>query len=243
MTLHIYTNIALDPNTEKLLRINFNITVLDIPCEYAVIDVVDILGTRTDNLTVNVNKWQVDENGLRRNYEGRNLEQNDLQHDQHHDLELLHRNGIHAVPVDQQNFDPWLSRHEYTFVNFYAPWCIWCQRLHPVWEALAEKVEGDNLPVSIIQVDCVENAALCADQKIQAFPNLRMFKHGQVQPPDYRADRTLDALIEFISSRLSIDEQLSLMKPEDRQAHIERKAAEQNDHPGCLMAGFLLVNR
>lgn len=70
LSVSVVTDIVLDPNTDNLLRINFNITVLDVPCEYAVIDVVDVLGTRTDNLTVNVNKWQVDANGLRRNYEG-----------------------------------------------------------------------------------------------------------------------------------------------------------------------------
>jgi thiol-disulfide isomerase/thioredoxin len=243
LTLSISTNIVLDPNTDKLLRINFNITVLSIPCEYAVVDVVDVLGTRKDNVSVNINKWQVDENGLRRNYEGRNLEQRDLVHDEHHDLEALHANGIHAVPLDAASFQPWLSRHDYTFVNFYAPWCVWCQRLHPVWEAFAEKVEADHLPVSVVQIDCVENRDLCMEQKIQAFPMLRLFKRGVVQPPDYRADRTVVAMSEFIHSRLALDEQLAMMKPEDAQLHLERKAQERDDHPGCMMSGFLLVNR
>eukprot|EP01042_Synura_sphagnicola_P036236 gene36236-46361_t len=69
LTLNISSNIVIDPNTENLLRVNFNITVLDVPCEYAVIDVAVVLGPRTENVTVNINKWQVDENGLRRNYE------------------------------------------------------------------------------------------------------------------------------------------------------------------------------
>ena len=87
------TNVVIDPNTDALLRINFNITVMDIPCEYAMIDVVDVLGTRKDNITKNVNKWQVDANGIKRNYEGRNMEQRDLMHDVHHDLEELTSNG------------------------------------------------------------------------------------------------------------------------------------------------------
>lgn len=187
LTIHTSSNIVVDPNTDSLLRVNFNITVLDMPCEYATIDVVDVLGTRNENVTVNINKWQVDENGIRRGYEGRNTEQPDLHHDDHLDLAELHRNGIHAVPIDSANFEPWVSRHEYTFVDFYAPWCIWCQKLHPIWEAFAEQVETSNLPVSIIQVDCVENRDLCMQQKIVAFPTMRMFKHGRPQSPDYRA--------------------------------------------------------
>ena len=157
LSMQISTNVVIDPNTDSMLRINFNITIMDLPCEFAMIDVVDVLGTRNDNVTKNVNKWQIDEKGVRRNYEGRNLEQKDLAHDEHHDLEQLHSNGIHAVPIDQTNFDGWIASHHYTFVNFYAPWCIWCQRLEPVWEAFAERVEADRLPVSIVKVDCVAN--------------------------------------------------------------------------------------
>jgi hypothetical protein len=93
LTLNIQTQIVIDPNTDSLLRINFNITLLDMPCEYAVIDVVDVLGTRSDNVTVNVNKWQVDEKGIRRGYEGRNPLQLDILHDNHLDLKMLHDNG------------------------------------------------------------------------------------------------------------------------------------------------------
>lgn len=241
LSLQFSTNVVLDPNTNQLLKINFNITVLDIPCEYATIDVVDVLGTRNDNVTVNINKWTVDANGLRRNYEGRNLEQRDLQHDMHHDLEMLHANGVHATPLDEDSFNSWLHDHEYTFVNFYAPWCIWCQRLEPVWEAFAEKMIVDDMPVSVIKVDCISNRAICADQKIQAFPNLRLFKHGEVQPPDYRSDRTIEAFSEFINSRLAKDEALSHLLPHEQIEHLEKE--KDIDHPGCMMSGILLVNR
>jgi hypothetical protein len=125
LTLQTITNVIIDPNTDSLLRINFNITVMDIPCEFAVIDVIDTLGTRKDNITKNINKWQVDSSGVRRNYEGRNMEQKDLLHDVHHDIEVLTSNGVHAIPVDEHIFESWVGGHYYTFTNFYAPWCIW----------------------------------------------------------------------------------------------------------------------
>lgn len=243
LTVHWETNVVIDDNLDNQLRINFNITVFDVPCEYLSLDIVDVLGTRNDNVTLNVNKWQVDEHGMRRNYEGRNTQQQDVLHDTDLDLRLLHENGVHAVPLDQNSFEPWLSRHEYTLVNFYAPWCVWCQRLHPVWEAFAERVEIDNIPVSVVTVDCVANRDLCMEQKIQAFPLIRMFKHGQVQGPDYRSDRTVDAFVEFANARISQDEQLTLMSPEAKAQHLERKALEKDDHPGCMLSGFLHVNK
>eukprot|EP01041_Mallomonas_annulata_P009182 gene9182-19039_t len=244
LSLQYVTTVVIDPNTDSLLRINFNITVIDMPCEFATIDVVDVLGTRNDNVTKNVNKWQLDAQGIRRNYEGRNREQRDIEHDTHHpELEVLHSNGVHAVSLDEGSYDAWLQSHHYTFVNFYAPWCIWCQRLEPVWEAFAEKVEEEHLPVSIVQVDCVANRDVCMNNRIQAFPALRLFKDSQAQSPDYRSDRTLEALVEFLHSRLAQDEQVANMDPEAKKAHEERKEMLKDDHPGCLMVGYLLVNR
>jgi thiol-disulfide isomerase/thioredoxin len=142
----------IDSNRDNQLTINFNITVLDMPCEYATIDVVDILGTRTENITKNIHKWQVDAKGVIRNYEGKNLVQAAVMHETDHDMDKLLSNGIHAVPMDEPSFDGWLRNHPNTFVDFYAPWCIWCQRLEPVWEAFAEKIELEHIPVSIIKV-------------------------------------------------------------------------------------------
>ena len=244
LSIQYATNVIIDPNTDSLLRINFNITVMDMPCEFATIDVIDVLGTRNDNVTKNVNKWQIDAQGVRKSYEGRNREQRDIEHDVHHpDIEVLHSNGIHAVPMDEENFEHWLQTHHYSFVNFYAPWCIWCQRLEPVWEAFAEKVEELQLPVSIVQVDCVANRDLCMNQHIQAFPALRLFKDSTVQPPDYRSDRTVEAFVDFLQSRLATDQQLSQMDPDAKLAHELKKELLKDDHPGCLLSGYLLVNR
>jgi hypothetical protein len=146
------TKVMIDSNRDNQLTINFNITVLDMPCEYATIDVVDILGTRTENITKNIHKWQVDAKGVIRNYEGKNLVQAAVMHETDHDMDKLLSNGIHAVPMDEPSFDGWLRNHPNTFVDFYAPWCIWCQRLEPVWEAFAEKIELEHIPVSIIKV-------------------------------------------------------------------------------------------
>jgi hypothetical protein len=56
-------------------------------------------------------------------------------------------------------------------------------------------------------------------QKIQAFPNLRLFKDSEPQPPDYRNDRTVDAMLEFVKQRLATDEQVALMHPEAQAQH------------------------
>jgi hypothetical protein len=70
-----------------------------------------------------------------------------------------------------------------------------------------------------------------------------MFARGVVQPPDYRSDRTVDAFTEFAKSKLSKDEQILSLPPLEQAQHHERMLENRDDHPGCLMSGFLLVNR
>jgi thiol-disulfide isomerase/thioredoxin len=241
LNIEYTSNVIVDPTVDAMLRINFNISVLDVPCEFAMIDVVDVLGTREDNVTKNINKWNLDANGLKRDYHGRNRVQDEIAHEDHHDLEQLHSNGIHAINIDEADFDGYLLSHKYAFVNFYAPWCIWCQRLEPVWEAFAEAVEREELPVSVIKVDCVKNFNLCQKQQIRAFPNLRFFKGSSPIMPDYSSDRSVDAFMNFAKGKINMDDQVRHMSPEQKERH--EADTKEVPHPGCMLTGFLLVNR
>jgi thiol-disulfide isomerase/thioredoxin len=181
VSVNYVTDTILDPNNDERMRITFNISVLDLPCEFTSIDVVDVLGTRKEDVQVNINKWAIDVYGEKTGYIGRNGEvDRELAHDRHHDMDTLEKNGIHAVHIDADNFEQFLQNNKYVFVNWYAPWCIWCQRLEPVWEALAQSARGDGLPVSVVKVDCVKNHDFCINHRVQAFPTLRFYTGGEV---------------------------------------------------------------
>ena len=116
------SDLALDSNKESRVRVNFNITMMDLPCRFAVIDVVSVLGTQ-QNVTKHVSKWDVSAEGVRQRYQGRNKEQHDIElYDPAvtDTIEDLHENGEDAVSLDAQTFEYAKHKHEFLFVDFFA---------------------------------------------------------------------------------------------------------------------------
>jgi len=118
------TSITIDENTSPQIRLNFNITLLDLHCDYVSVDVWDALGTNRQNVTKNVDKWQLDETGARRVFSGRNREMRELVHEEHDmTLEEMHEEeGVHAVELNKNNFQEFLQEHDMAFIDMFAPW-------------------------------------------------------------------------------------------------------------------------
>jgi len=242
----ITTEIALDDNTEPQIQLNFNITVHALQCDYLSVDVWDVLGTNRQNVTKNIEKWQIDEHGRKKVFSGRNRETREVKHEEHEEtLEELHENGVHAVPLKSKNeFNAFLEDHEMTFINYYAPWCMWCQRLHPTWEKLAEELEATAVPVGIANVDCQANADLCREQSVRAFPTLRWYDNKKAQAPDYKSDRTVQALVSFVRRKLDLNEKFKDWdKKKDGKNEKYRELYNVPENPGCQVSGTLMVNR
>jgi len=116
------TSIALDENDQPQIRLNFNMTLMDLHCDYVSVDVWDTLGTNRQNVTKNIEKWQLDESGQRRIFSGRNRDQREVVHEEHEEtLEELHEDGAQAVELTPDSFKPFLMSHEMAFIDMYAP--------------------------------------------------------------------------------------------------------------------------
>ena len=122
----IITSIAVDENADPQIRLNFNITLLDLPCDYASVDVWDALGTNRQNVTRNIDKWQLDEKGVKRVFAGRNRDGRELGWETHDKtLEEMHaEEGVHAIDLTADTFDDFLEENEMAFIDMFAPWYV-----------------------------------------------------------------------------------------------------------------------
>lgn len=129
-------------------------------------------------------------------------------------------------------------------------WCIWCQRLHPTWEKFAEELHKVQMPVGVGKVNCVSQAQLCKDQRVMAFPTLRWYKGGEAILPDYKMDRTVDALLGYTRRKLEMEQKYkdweTKASTEGGGEKVQPKpnaGSSRPDHPGCQVSGHLMVNR
>lgn len=119
----VETAVILDTNRQDTLQINFRITVMQLPCEYASVDVWDYLGNNRLDLSRDIHKTMVTgqfgEKILGAFSDGSE-----------------HSSGYNAVEAKAEigrdeselltraNFDEETGKNAWSFIDFYAPWCI-----------------------------------------------------------------------------------------------------------------------
>jgi thiol-disulfide isomerase/thioredoxin len=232
----------------ELLRINFNMSFPQLSCEFATVDVSDALGTKRLNLTKTVRKLPIDENFERKGYYTHDDHPTDIKYDseEHQDAHGMMDDSNWSTPLTHQAFKDATDKFPIVVANFYAPWCPWCQRLEPTWEAVTAEVhkrypEHDGR-IRFGKVDCTQEPRLCQEHQITGFPSVRVFRkgsdditmHGVHEHEAYRGDRTKDSLLEFAEALVP-----SAGQPHRYVKGVTRMAKT----PGCNLSGFVLVKK
>ena len=101
-----------------------------------------------------------------------------------------------AIKMNSQQFEDQVRNgSEPVLVEFWAPWCVYCRRIAPAYDKIAEQYE-DKLVVGKINVDDVPE--LAEREGIEAIPALLLYKNGEVVDsivaPDSKA--RIEAFIE-----------------------------------------------
>jgi len=109
------------------IAVSFNITMMDLKCDFVEVDVVSVLGNN-QNATRFVRKVPLDANGVLNTIAERNTAQTDIEEISLHDtavtksIEELHESGEEVIRLDSKSFQYALDENNLVFVDFFASW-------------------------------------------------------------------------------------------------------------------------
>jgi endoplasmic reticulum resident protein 44 len=105
-----------------------------------------------------------------------------------------------VVPITSANLDSVLSGADVVFVNFYADWCRFSQMLTPVFEETSNKFSDPKVVFG--SVDCDREVGVAQKYNINKYPTLKLFRAGQLAKREYRGQRSVESLEEYVKSQL-----------------------------------------
>ena len=69
------------------------------------------------------------------------------------------------------------EKNKPVLVDFWAPWCVYCRRIGPAFDKLAEEL-SEELIFGKVNID--DEEALAVQEQIEVIPTLVLYQNGQV---------------------------------------------------------------
>jgi len=244
------TKMLLDEIKNPRLPINFDITMHELPCRHLQLSVWDKFGEQKVQGTDEFKYFVVDHTGQQT---GVSFTPEDIKM-----LALANEERRSADDKDEQaNLEPnWSSttaefrhstleeavtRHDHTFVMFFADWCSHSKKLAPMWDEAA-RIMGDkkeftnshDWPASVkfMKMNCAEFDNKCIEAKVNAFPTLRLYNKKDGSYQDFADKRSVGNIRNFLNKYVS-------------KFHLVAGGGEHGavTTEGCRVAGTIEVPR
>lgn len=93
-----------------------------------------------------------------------------------------------AINMNKAQFEQFMQEEKPVLVDYWAPWCVYCRRIAPAYEKIAEEY-GDQLVIGKVNID--EEPKLAEAEKIEVIPTLVLYRGGKavdsIVAPDSKA--------------------------------------------------------
>ncbi|KAK1430957.1 hypothetical protein QVD17_14107 [Tagetes erecta] len=259
MELHSYlttsttTAIIIDKSSiEDTVRVDFNISFPFLSCEFASVDVSDVLGTNRLNITKTIRKYPINRHF---HSNGREFHTVPVTNTVKHDEKVDETYGEGSVTLNSRNFDKITHEHPLVVVNFFAPWCHWSNLLNPAWEKTAKVMRQRYSPeydgrIIVGSVDCTKETDLCKKHHIQGYPSIRIYRKGSDTHGNngnhihetYYGDRDTDSLVLKLDSLVS-SVGLNSVKHSTSRTVDHTRVRPAPPQEGCRIEGFVWVKK
>ena len=79
------------------------------------------------------------------------------------------------INMNQELFQQHAAQDRPVLVEFWAPWCVYCRRIAPALDKLAD--QRTDLVIGQVNID--EQPLLAANERIEVIPTLILYKNGK----------------------------------------------------------------
>ena len=80
------------------------------------------------------------------------------------------------MELNEKLFQEVLQGDKPVLVDFWAPWCVYCRRIAPAYEKIAQQF-GEELVVAKLNID--DAPAVANRERIEVIPTLVLYKGGE----------------------------------------------------------------
>ncbi|PAA64276.1 hypothetical protein BOX15_Mlig026010g1 [Macrostomum lignano] len=128
------------------------------------------------------------------------------------------------LELTESNFKRTLATPRLSFVSFHVDWCPHSQSLKPIIDRAAKELETEYPDPSLLtfaRVDGDAEPELAKRHGVMKYPTMKIFRYGASVRLEYRGQRSVDAIKEFVRAQLS-DSLTRLAAPvSDSQVPVE----------------------
>lgn len=153
----------------------------------------------------------------------------------HNAIEKDHAEQIkrEAHELNAATFDAFVTdpENKMVVVDFYAPWCHWCQILEPTWKAVARQIPEKpySKDTRITKVNCEENRELCMKHNIRGYPTINAYMGSATAEETYYGDRTTEAFFSWIEHEHKVIDAAGGSRKHDREGHGKKHSKKDNE--------------
>jgi len=151
-----------------------------------------------------------------------------------------------VTTLTPDNFNSIVGGDKHVIVEFYAPWCIHCKRLTPVYELVGHAFHKHH-KVVIAKLDAIAYPAIKEHFEVDSFPMLKFFPANQkiLDPIDFKGSRTAPGIVDFVNEHAGTKTKLKgpaasagkipTLTPEAKERAKQRWKAQQGGGMGANM--------
>ncbi|KAG0593333.1 hypothetical protein KC19_1G322000 [Ceratodon purpureus] len=101
-----------------------------------------------------------------------------------------------VVELTGESIETTISKHDYILVDFYAPWCKFCQSLSPQLDQAAPLLADGEPPIVVAKINADKYRSAVEKYDISVYPTLKFFANGY--PTDYDGPHSAHALVTHV---------------------------------------------